>query len=128
MSVTQAQAIATETEQNPLDLEYFRRLLIKQREQALKDQSESREVASECDTSHYHTHMAENGTDSQEKEKNSFYAGRKTDLLKGIDEALARIENKTFGICGCGECIPLDRLKAVPHTKVCIKCKKSKGQ
>lgn len=45
-------------------------------------------------------------------------------LLRAIDDALARVEAGTYGICvECEEEISPARLKAVPWTKVCITCK-----
>lgn len=49
---------------------------------------------------------------------------REQKLLKKIDEALDRMASKTYGICeGCGQEIPLKRLKARPVTTFCIECK-----
>jgi DnaK suppressor protein len=49
---------------------------------------------------------------------------REQKLLKKIDEALDRIETKTYGICErCGQEIPYKRLKARPVTTLCIECK-----
>src|SRR3954471_4976663 len=45
-------------------------------------------------------------------------------LLKKIDDALARIENGSFGICEiCEEEISVKRLEARPVTTMCIRCK-----
>ena len=45
-------------------------------------------------------------------------------LLKKIDDALARIESGTFGICEkCEEEISIKRLEARPETNLCIRCK-----
>ncbi len=45
-------------------------------------------------------------------------------LLKKIDDAMARIENGTFGICEiCEEEISVKRLEARPVTTMCIRCK-----
>jgi DnaK suppressor protein len=45
-------------------------------------------------------------------------------LLRAIEDALARVENGSYGICvDCEEEISTARLKAVPWTKVCISCK-----
>ena len=50
--------------------------------------------------------------------------GREQKLLKKIDEALARIESGTYGICeSCGEPINVKRLEARPVTTLCIDCK-----
>jgi RNA polymerase-binding protein DksA len=49
-----------------------------------------------------------------------------TSLEKKLQEvlgALERIENGTYGKClNCGEDIPIERLKANPDSKDCIKC------
>ena len=43
--------------------------------------------------------------------------------LRGIDAALDRIQEGTFGTCvRCGEPISVERLKAVPHTPFCKAC------
>ena len=45
-------------------------------------------------------------------------------LLKKIEDAMARIENGTFGICEiCEEEISVKRLEARPVTTMCIRCK-----
>ncbi len=45
-----------------------------------------------------------------------------TDLRDAID-ALARIEDRTYGFCtGCREPIPVARLEAMPETRHCAHC------
>jgi DnaK suppressor protein len=49
-------------------------------------------------------------------------------ILQAIEEALARIEKGTYGICrDCGEPIPKARLNAIPWTRVCITCKEKQN-
>lgn len=49
---------------------------------------------------------------------------RERKLILKIKQALARIEEGTFGICEeCGEEISQERLKARPVTTLCIDCK-----
>jgi DnaK suppressor protein len=49
---------------------------------------------------------------------------REQRLIKKIDEALARMDQDTYGICErCEEEIPYPRLKARPVTTLCIDCK-----
>jgi DnaK suppressor protein len=49
---------------------------------------------------------------------------RERKLILKIKEALARIDDGTFGICEeCGEEISEERLKARPVTTLCIDCK-----
>lgn len=50
---------------------------------------------------------------------------REAKLIKKIKDALARLEEGTFGICErCRSPIPLERLRARPVTTLCINCKK----
>ncbi|MCU0594072.1 MAG: RNA polymerase-binding protein DksA [Desulfobacterota bacterium] len=50
---------------------------------------------------------------------------REAKLVRKIRDALARLQDGTYGICEeCGEEIPLRRLRARPVTTLCIKCKK----
>jgi DnaK suppressor protein len=50
--------------------------------------------------------------------------GREQKLLKKIDEAIARIDDGTYGVCeSCGNKIGLKRLEARPVTTLCIECK-----
>jgi DnaK suppressor protein len=49
-------------------------------------------------------------------------------ILQAIEEALARIEKGTYGICrDCGEPIAEARLNAIPWTRVCITCKEKQN-
>lgn len=49
---------------------------------------------------------------------------REREKLKGIEEALERIEEGTFGTCDeCGCKIPVGRLKIMPFATVCVECK-----
>jgi DnaK suppressor protein len=50
--------------------------------------------------------------------------GREQKLLRKIDEAIARIEGGTYGVCeSCGDQISVKRLEARPVTTLCIECK-----
>ncbi len=50
---------------------------------------------------------------------------RERKLILKIREALARIEDKTFGICeSCGEEISESRLMARPVATLCVECKR----
>ena len=44
-------------------------------------------------------------------------------LLAEVQQALARIENGTYGICSnCGQPIPEKRLEAIPWASLCVTC------
>ena len=48
------------------------------------------------------------------------------DSIQGLQAALVRIENKTYGICReTGKLIPAERLRAVPHATLSIEAKNS---
>jgi DnaK suppressor protein len=50
--------------------------------------------------------------------------GREQKLLKKIDEAIARIDDGSYGVCeSCGGQIAMKRLEARPVTTLCIECK-----
>jgi len=50
--------------------------------------------------------------------------GREQKLLKKIDEAIARIDDGSYGVCeSCSGQIGLKRLEARPVTTLCIECK-----
>lgn len=49
--------------------------------------------------------------------------------LKQIEDALARIEAGSYGICrSCGNPIRKDRLKAIPYATLCVKCKEEEEE
>jgi DnaK suppressor protein len=49
-------------------------------------------------------------------------------ILQAIEEALARIQKGTYGVCrDCGEPIAEARLTAIPWTRVCIICKEKQN-
>ena len=76
------------------------------------------------DHSGYSLHMADQGTDSQEREKSYLFASRERKYLEKLDEALERIKDGTYGICQeCESKIDKERLEAVPVTKLCYDCK-----
>jgi len=54
---------------------------------------------------------------------------RAEDRLRLIDQALARVDNGTYGTCAeCGEDIPVERLKALPFALLCVDCQGKRGR
>ena len=116
---------------NKKDLAHFKKLLLKKRKELLdqmefikENEMESTTKEASGDHSSYAYHMADQGTDTMEREKSFLYAQRDGRLLYHIDMALERIEDGTFGHCeSCEKQISLERLEAVTHARLCIKCK-----
>ena len=76
------------------------------------------------DLSHYSYHMADQGTDSQEREKAFLFASRESQYFERLELAIKRIEEGTFGICAkCKNPIDKERLEAVPIATMCVECK-----
>jgi RNA polymerase-binding protein DksA len=69
-------------------------------------------------------HMADHGTDQQEREKTFLLISRQEKQLMRIEEALERLKNGHYGVClTCGQEINPARMLAVPVAKHCITCK-----
>lgn len=116
---------------NEKKLTFYKTLLLQKRKELLDQMNFIRDTEMENtlkeatgDHSAYSFHMADQGTDAMEREKNFLYAQRNGRLLYHIDMALERIENGTYGLCqSCGNPISDERLEAVPHARLCIQCK-----
>lgn len=114
---------------NDEELEYFRQIILKKREETEQDlemlQNSLRDsMESSTDDSAYSFHMADAGSDAQEREKTYMLYNRSRKFLKYLDDALVRIDNKTYGVCKVtGKKISKGRLEAVPHTQISIEAK-----
>ncbi len=76
------------------------------------------------ENSTYSLHMADQGTDAQEREKMMMFAQRQGKFIKNLEAALERIRSGKYGQCAvCGSPIGVGRLKAVPTAKTCIEHK-----
>src|SRR5256886_10366613 len=70
--------------------------------------------------------MADQGTDAMEREKAFLFASQEGRYLWHVNQALRRLFQapEKFGKCEqCGEEIGFERLDALPHARLCIKCK-----
>ena len=70
-------------------------------------------------------HMADTATETVDREIDYTLEESDGRLLTAIDEALARIEAGTYGVCvNCGAQIAPERLEAMPWATLCIECKR----
>lgn len=111
------------------ELDYFREIILKKRDEAQQEiealQKSLREsMENSSDESAYSFHMADAGTDAQEREKTYMLFNRTRKFVNYLDEALQRIDRKTYGVCKVtGKKISKGRLEAVPHTQLSIEAK-----
>lgn len=114
----------------PEELQQWKDKLIREREsiqRALEQQkatSASTAFESSGELSAHSSHIADMGTDTYEREKAFLFVAQKHERLEEVEEALARIEAGTFGVCeSCGEKIPERRLERMPTASLCVPCK-----
>ncbi|MBR4821055.1 TraR/DksA C4-type zinc finger protein, partial [bacterium] len=75
------------------------------------------------DISGYKTHIADIGSDASGMELMLGLASNQQKLLQQVNDALARIEDGTYGLCQmCGKPIPQARLEAIPEAELCLNC------
>lgn len=70
--------------------------------------------------------LLEDGSDMLSKEEIAQLASRQEKYIVNLQNALIRIQNKTYGICRVtGKLIPKERLRSVPHATLSIDAKLS---
>lgn len=112
-------------------LMHFKKIIMEKREQQLREMDllkesglNSTQKESSGENSAYSFHMADQGTDTMEREKAFLFASRGGNFLYHLEKALERIEKGEYGQCvSCGKEINHERLEAVPHARLCIECK-----
>ncbi len=98
---------------------YYQRLL-DLREQLLQQMTGlAQESAQELPG--YSLHMADSGTDNFDRDFALSLLSSDQDAVYEIEEALKRIEKKTYGVCELtGKTIPKARLEAIPWTRFTV--------
>ncbi len=74
-------------------------------------------------------HMADVGSDNWEKEFTLGLIASEHALIREIDEALARVSNRTYGVClATHKNISMARLRAKPWAKYCIEYARARDE
>lgn len=113
------------------ELEAFKALILEKLEVANAEYQDLRKQLrngdnSDRDTAPVFKNM-EDGADTLNREELGLRASRLEKFIKGLQGALVRIENKTYGICrATGKLIPKERLRAVPHATLSIEAKENR--
>lgn len=114
-------------------LRHLEKRLHEERRRALKalaqfdEQNRISEVEADGDLTMYPLHMADGGTDTEEREKGFLLASKEGRRVYWIDEALETLyrEPERYGRCEeCGREIPFERLEIVPWARLCIDCQR----
>jgi DnaK suppressor protein len=111
------------------ELTEFRQIINEKLEQAKKDYELLKNTL--CHTDDHGTDdtsptfkMLEDGSDVLTREETAQLALRQEKFIQNLQNALIRIENKTYGICRVtGKLIPKERLRRVPHATLSIDAK-----
>ena len=114
------------------DLEEFRQIIEEKLEIARRDYKQMMSVLRNddgndvADTSPTYK-ILEEGSITQTKEEMMMFAARQEKFIRGLEAALLRIENKTYGVDRItGELIPKERLRIVPHATLSVESKNAR--
>ncbi|MEW6411188.1 MAG: TraR/DksA C4-type zinc finger protein [Candidatus Zixiibacteriota bacterium] len=117
------------------ELEKLRKILVEKRDALYEELSSMNAKLAQTikdstgDLSAYSYHMADQGTDAMEREMAFMLSSKSGRFLYHIEEAIRRIDRGDYGTCvACGRPIGFDRLKAVPHARLCIECKSAEEE
>lgn len=105
------------------------RRLVQERDRVLQRAGRHEESIANSDNdgdlTTYPLHLADEGTDTMDQEKDLLLRSREGQHLDLIDTALRKIYKKpeSYGICeNCGRPIPYERLELVPWARFCLSC------
>ena len=115
------------------ELEEFRSIIEKKLEEAKEDLvilkgSLSHKDDHGTDDTGRSFNMMEDGAETLMREENAQLAARSEKFIKNLENALIRINNKTYGVCRkSGKLISKERLKLVPHATLSIAAKNAES-
>lgn len=111
------------------ELEKFKAIILKKIDTAKQDlqllkDSYSNASSNGTDDTYSGFKSFEEGSETLSKESNTLLAARQEKFIRDLENALIRIENKTYGICReTGKLIAKKRLVLVPHATLSIEAK-----
>ena len=118
------------TRYSDAELEEFKTIILGMLEKARSEYNNLRQVVMHNgsndieDTSPSFKTVEDDGANQLSKEEASQLAQRQSKFIQNLEGALARIENKTYGVCRLtGKLIPKERLRLVPHATLTVEAK-----
>lgn len=124
--------MAEKTRYSDAELEEFKAIILEKLATAQKNYEQLRASmmnvdGNDVDDTSPTYKILEEGANTLSKEETTRLAQRELKFIQGLQAALVRIENKTYGICReTGKLIPAERLRAVPHATLSIETKQAK--
>ena len=124
--------MTTKTRYNDEELEEFREVINEKLKLARRDYASMMRTLMNADGNNVDDtsptyKVLEEGSATQSKEELIQLASRQQKFIMGLEAALVRIENKTYGIDRItGELIPKQRLLAVPHATLSVESKNAR--
>ena len=121
--------MAEKTRYTDEELEEFREIINEKLALARRDYDQMMRVLMNQDSNDVDdtspTYKAlEEGSTTKTKEELIQMAARQQKFIQGLEAALVRIQNKTYGIDRItGQLIPKERLRAVPHATLSVESK-----
>lgn len=107
---------------NPKDLDRYRQLLLAKRHEI--EAGALGTIAGAGGAAERPADVADQATEAAQADLQAHLHQTDSRLLRAIEEALARIDRQTFGVCEvCNRPISPARLDAVPWTHLCRDCK-----
>jgi len=106
------------------DLDRFKKILEEEKSKILKHLMDLSQSSGQDMESSLSGDSADIASVEMNQANNYKIGKRESTLLKKIDKALGKIEEKTYGQCeSCGEDIAIARLEARAVAELCIDCK-----
>ena len=111
-----------------VDVKAIRRQLQAKRKEVLEGVSRAREMGS-VETESGAPDIADRATSAFQREFSFSLSENEGQMLRLIDEAIARLDNGRFGLCiHCEQPIEKQRLQAVPWARHCIACQEQQDR
>ena len=123
--------MAEKTRYSDAELEEFKAIILEKLATAQKNYEQLRASmmnvdGNDVDDTSPTYKILEEGANTLSKEETTRLAQRELKFIQGLQAALVRIENKTYGICReIGKLIPAERLRAVPRATLSIEDKRA---
>ncbi len=111
------------------DLEEFKEIILDKIAKAKEELDFYQDQIRSTGQGEHNFNNLEDGSLTQEREKMNQVASRLIKHIQHLENALIRIENKTYGVCRVtGKLIPKERLRVVPHATLSVEAKEQRDK